>query len=72
MLLLIFGFIAFILVIFFLGKWVWVSRGEMGEHYVSKILSSLDENEYKVFNDVMLRKKNGKTTQIDHIVISAY
>lgn len=72
MLLLIFGFIAFILVIFFLGKWVWVSRGEMGEHYVSKILSSLDENEYKVFNDVMLRTKNGKTTQIDHIVISAY
>ena len=37
-----------------------------------KILSSLDENEYKVLNDVMVRTQNGKTSQIDHIVVSAY
>lgn len=44
----------------------------MGEYYVAKILSSLNENEYKILNDVILRLKNGKTTQIDHIVVSVY
>ena len=70
--LLILGFTAFVTFLVFLGKWTWVSKGDRGEHYVSKILSSLNENEYKILNDVMLRTKNGKTTQIDHIVVSCY
>lgn len=49
-----------------------ISKGDKGERNVSTILSSLNENEYKILNDVMLRTKSGKTTQIDHIVVSCY
>ena len=65
--------IAVIVVLFkFLSKWTWKNKGDRGEHYVSNILSSLNENEYKVLNNVMLRTKNGGTTQIDHIIVSTY
>mgnify|MGYP003571403033 CR=1 FL=1 len=66
------GFIVLVIFIIFLGKWTWESKGDRGERYVSRILSSLNETEYKVLNDIMLLVKNGKTTQIDHIVVSCY
>lgn len=47
-------------------------KGKIGETAVSGLLSSLDSEEYKVLNDIMIRKKDGKTTQIDHIIVSAY
>lgn len=56
----------------FLKKRMYVRKGKKGERTVAKILSPLDENEYKVLNDVMVRTQNGKTSQIDHIVVSAY
>lgn len=46
------------------------NKGEVGEAYVSGILSHLPE-EYNVLNDVVLKTFNG-TTQIDHIVVSKY
>ncbi|MEA4826893.1 MAG: nuclease-related domain-containing protein [Clostridium sp.] len=47
-------------------------KGIIGETAVSGLLSSLDSEEYKVLNDIMIRKKDGKTTQIDHIIVSDY
>lgn len=56
------GFILFVIFIIFLSKWTWESKGDRGEHYISNILTSLNEMEYKVLNDIMLRTKNGRTT----------
>lgn len=44
--------------------------GEIGENKVASILKTLPKN-YVVFNDVYL-EINGKSTQIDHVVISRY
>ena len=46
-------------------------KGNIGERKVSKALNTLDNNEYKVINNVMIRTDRG-TTQIDHVVISVY
>lgn len=46
-------------------------EGSIGERKVSKALNTLDNNEYKVINNVMIRTDRG-TTQIDHVVISVY
>lgn len=46
-------------------------KGNIGERKVSKALNTLDNNEYKVVNNVMIRTDRG-TTQIDHVVISVY
>ncbi|WP_078544826.1 NERD domain-containing protein [Litchfieldia alkalitelluris] len=47
-------------------------KGFIGEKSVSYLLSKLDKNTYTVKNDIILHKKGGKTTQIDHVVISRY
>lgn len=45
--------------------------GDHGEKMVSSFLEDLDSEEYRVYNDLLIR--NGKyTTQVDHIVISHY
>ena len=45
--------------------------GDYGEKRVSSFLEDLDCEDYRVYNDLLVR--NGKyTTQIDHIVISRY
>lgn len=46
-------------------------KGSIGERKVSKALNTLENNEYKVINNVMIRTDRG-TTQIDHVVISVY
>ena len=46
-------------------------KGSIGERKVSKALNTLDNNEYKVINNVMIRTERG-TTQIDYVVISVY
>ena len=46
-----------------------VSKGRRGERRVSRKLRSLKRKGYAVMNDVMLRRTDGKTTQIDHVVI---
>ena len=46
-------------------------KGWFGEKKVAIYLSFLKRKHYKVFNDVMIRA-NGRTTQIDHVVISIY
>ena len=46
-------------------------KGSIGERKVSKSLNTLDNNEYKIINNLMIRTDRG-TTQIDHVVISVY
>lgn len=45
--------------------------GDYGEKRVSSFLEDLDCEDYRVFNDLLIR--NGKyTTQVDHVIISRY
>ena len=47
--------------------------GKSGENFVSKRLNELDEQYYKILDDIMLPSNgNTSTTQIDHIVISNF
>lgn len=46
-------------------------KGYFGEKSVAFFLSKLDENKYKIINNIMLRNGN-RTTQIDHVVVSNY
>lgn len=45
--------------------------GDYGEKRVSSFLEDLDCDEYRVYNDLLIRNGN-YTTQVDHIVISRY
>lgn len=47
-------------------------RGAIGEWKVARRLERLPEDRYRVLNDVMLKTRNGHTTQIDHVVVSIY
>jgi hypothetical protein len=47
------------------------NRGASGELRVAGQLNKLQNDEYKVFNDVLVKTESG-TSQIDHIVISIY
>lgn len=47
------------------------SKGALGEMRVAHILKKLPEESYTVINDLLIQN-NGHTSQIDHIVISAY
>jgi hypothetical protein len=45
--------------------------GWFGEHWTKQSLDVLDKDKYIVLNDIMI-SVNGKTHQIDHIVLSKY
>lgn len=47
-------------------------KGWFGEQGVALRLRKLDPNQYKVLHDITVPTTNGKTTQIDHVVISKY
>lgn len=59
------------------GLWYYITKsrsdyiGDFGEFRVSSFLADLPREEYKVYNDLLIRN-GGYTTQIDHIVISRY
>lgn len=46
--------------------------GYLGEKRVRKYLNTLDPSKYMVLHDVMIRRNDGKTSQIDHVVVSIY
>jgi len=48
------------------------SKGQIGEYSVVQKLKKLPEEQYRVINDVLLPTSSGKTSQIDHIVVSMY
>jgi hypothetical protein len=45
-------------------------KGRLGEFEVKKQLNKLDAEEYTVLHDVLLPTVKGKTSQLDHLVIS--
>ena len=45
-------------------------KGRIGEGKVKYYLQKLDPEKYIVLHDCLIPSQNGKTTQIDHIVIS--
>ena len=47
-------------------------KGFFGELFIRLILKFLDKEKYMVINDVMLPTKDGRTAQIDHVVVSRY
>lgn len=47
-------------------------KGFFGEFFIRVILKFLDKEKYIVINDVLIPTKDGKTAQIDHVVISKY
>ena len=49
-----------------------MSAGEEGEYYAARQLRRLNDKEYFVINDLLFRKRNGFTSQIDHVVVSPY
>lgn len=69
-------FIAIILVVYSIGVYIYKLylpkiKGAEGEYNVSRRLRKLNKKKYKTFNDVYI-KINGRSTQIDHLVISIY
>jgi hypothetical protein len=46
-------------------------KGKIGEGKIAIVLSFLSSSKYKVLNDVVI-DVNGRTSQIDHVVISDY
>jgi len=46
-------------------------HGIIGERPVASFLSALDSKKYLIINDLMIENE-GKTSQIDHVVISNY
>ena len=45
-------------------------KGRIGEFEVKRYLNKLDAEEYTVLHDVLLPTAKGKTSQLDHLVIS--
>ena len=70
----VFVYIALLIVILLVfiarRKNIFIGQGEYGELRVSHILSKLPD-EYHVFNDIYL-ETNGRSSQIDHVIISRY
>ena len=66
--------LAAILTLLFIRKFpfIWMSAGDKGEYHVEKRLKKLDKEKYFVINDLLIQRKNGRTSQIDHVVVSPY
>ncbi|MTI47853.1 MAG: NERD domain-containing protein [Firmicutes bacterium] len=47
-------------------------KGYIGETSVKIHLSRLNKEKYKILNDVLVPNSKGKTSQIDHVIISPY
>lgn len=57
------------------GRFSWTigsTPGDRGEYAVMRQLRRLSDEQYFVINDLLFRKSNGATIQIDHIVVSPY
>ena len=48
------------------------TKGLLGEKKVAGVLRRLPEGNYRVINHVLLRRRQGNTVQIDHVVVSVY
>ena len=69
--------VGIVFLLFLVGILRYITRnpqwiGGAAEKRVQRILSGLPQNEYITINDVLIRRPNGNTTQIDHVVVSPY
>ncbi len=46
--------------------------GKVGEYTVNQYLEKLPKSDYTILNNTMITDKDGKTHQIDHIILSKY
>lgn len=47
-----------------------IRNGRMGERIVAKELNRLNRRDYIIINDLLVSTGNGRTSQIDHVVVS--
>ncbi|WP_421381983.1 NERD domain-containing protein [Bacillus salacetis] len=47
-------------------------KGMIGESWIRFHLSKLDQENYFILHNILLPAQNGKTTQVDHVVVSPY
>ncbi len=47
-------------------------KGKAGEQAVRDVLKKLNPTEYQCLHDVLVRKSDGTTSQIDHVVVSLF
>ena len=64
--------IAIVLIVFVVYRRLTYSAGDEGEHAVARRLKRLPRDKYFTINDLMIEKRNGHTSQIDHVVVSPY
>lgn len=64
--------ICFFAVIVYLGLNATKIKGWFGEKNISNRLEKLESDKYIVLKDLLVKTKNGNTSQIDHLVISVY
>ena len=62
-----------IFILYLLFKKIYLPKiiGSIGEYSVARILNRLNKENYKVYNNLYLKNK-GRTTQIDHLVLSIF
>lgn len=68
--------ILLVLALFFIGPivlriYLRRTKGKRGELHVARRLAQLPSAHYKVINDLLIQRE-GHSTQIDHVVVSAY
>lgn len=63
--------IGLLLITAILGFYAPRIKGAIGESKVAVLLYFLNKNEYRVINDILLRS-GGRSSQIDHLVVSIY
>ncbi|MDP9729921.1 MULTISPECIES: nuclease-related domain-containing protein [Alicyclobacillus] len=68
------GILLAIIFILFVGLRLFGAKfkGKMGELKVDGLLVKLPSTTYHTLDNVLLRKKDGRTSQIDHIVVSKF
>lgn len=64
--------IAIVFIAFAIYRRLTYSAGDVGEKAVARRLRWLPKDRYFVINDLMIEKRNGHTSQIDHVVVSPY
>lgn len=62
--------IAVVVLLILLCRWL-TPKGRRGEKHVASILHRLPRSKYKVINNLLLNYR-GRTSEIDHVVISPY
>src|SRR5690606_15267972 len=69
-------FIFLLLAIIFLGIYLNINyakiRGGYGEKIVNRILSQLDQKQYKIYHDLYIPTADNRKAQVDHVVVSPY